>query len=67
MRGRPVRGWTPAGRKPRHKVTAHTQVVGPRLEDLMKLPGLRLADGSGVEHVVPGAPQRQPGQGTSAQ
>lgn len=42
-----MRGFTPAGRKPRHRITGHAQVNEPSLEDLCKLPGLRLELASG--------------------
>lgn len=45
--GRSVRGFTPAGRKPRHKVLSHLQAVEPTVADLCKLPGLRYENEAG--------------------
>ncbi len=56
-------GFTPAGRRPHHSISGHVQAAEPTLEELCRLPGLRLelpsgaivtSDGSGVPSLAHG-------------
>lgn len=56
-RNRPAPGFTPAGRKLRHRIAGHMQQTAPTLEELCRLPGIVVelpsgaivtSDGSGV-------------------